>query len=71
MKLGVSALLPTSAKWSIFDDKEVNDPGSEVQSNVCFIVDDSNAVSVPKACPGHAATEEEEWRPIKMNTHQE
>ena len=47
----------------VSDDKEVNDPRGEVQSYVCFIVDHTDAVSVPITGPGHAATEQQKRRP--------
>lgn len=49
--------------WSVSDDKEVDDPGGEVQGLVSFIVDHCDTVSVTIAGSGHATTEQQEWRP--------
>lgn len=53
---------------SISDDEEVDDPGGEVKSHVCFTVDHSDAVSVPVAGPGHTTTEQQERRPAQTYT---
>lgn len=55
--------------WSVSDGEEVDDPGGEVQSHVCFTVDHSDAVSVPVAGPGHPTTEQQERRPTHTHTH--
>lgn len=54
---------------SISNDEEVDNPGGEVQSHMCFTVDDGDAVSVPVAGPGHAPAEQEERRPEHTHTN--
>lgn len=54
---------PALALRSISDDKKVDDPGGEVQSHVCFTVDDCDAVSVSIAGSGHATAEQQERGP--------
>lgn len=51
------------------DDEEVDDPGGEVQSHVCFPVDHSDTVSVPVAGPGHTTAEEQERRTTHTHKH--
>ncbi len=56
-------MLPACVLWSVSDGEEVDDPGSEVQSHVCFTVDHCDTVSVPVAGPGHTTAEQEKRRP--------
>lgn len=53
---------------SVSDDEEVDDPGGEVQSYVCFTVDHCDTVPVPIAGPGHTTTEQQERRSTHTNT---
>lgn len=48
---------------AVRDHEEVDDPGRKVEGHLRFAVDHCNAVPVPVAGPGHAATEQQEGRP--------
>lgn len=56
-------VFPACVLRSISDGEEVDDPGGEVQSHVCFTVDHCDAVPVAVAGPGHSTTEQQERRP--------
>lgn len=59
----VQCVLPACVLRSIFDDKEVDDPGGEVQGHVCFTVDHCDAMPVPITGPRHTTTKQQEWWP--------
>lgn len=54
---------------SVSDGEEVDDPGGEVQSDVCFTVDYCDTVSVAIAGSGHTTAEQQEGRPTHTHTH--
>lgn len=54
---------PACVPGSILDDKEVDDPGGEVQSDLRFAVDDGDAVPVAVAGSGHTTAEQQERGP--------
>lgn len=53
---------------SVFDGEEVDDPGGEVQSHMCFTVDHCDTVSVAVAGSGHTTTKQQERRPTRTHT---
>lgn len=62
-------MFPACVLRSVSDDEEVDDPGGEVQSYVCFTVDHCDTVPVPIAGPGHTTTEQQERRSTHTHKH--
>lgn len=60
-------MLPACVLWSVSDGEEIDDPGGEVQSHVCFTMNHRDTVSVPIAGSGHTTAEEKERRPTHTN----
>lgn len=55
--------IPAFLAIAFSDNKEVNDPGGEVQRFMSLAVDDGDAVAISIASPRHATTKDEEWGP--------
>lgn len=55
---------PAFVLRSISDDEEINNPGGEVQSHVCFAVNHCDTVSVAITGSGHATAEQQERGPV-------
>lgn len=60
---------PACVTKAVFDDKEVDYPGGEVQSDLCLAMNDCDAVPVTIAGSGHPAAKEQERGPGRTSTN--